>query len=95
MRISFLLITEQYVSLFLSLMSEMKPTYSFNIHSKNEVTIFEIHFFMSCFTQKWLNIDFWLMRLMLLVSSIYVFMLYLQMNLFFWKKNRDKRNLKS
>ena len=49
---------------------------------------------MSCFIQKWLNIDFWLMRLMLLVSSIYVFMLYLQMNLFFGKKNRDKRNLK-
>ena len=45
-----------------------------------------IHVFMSCFIQKWLNIDFWLMRLMLLVSSIYVFMLYLQMNLFFGKK---------
>ena len=41
---------------------------------------------MSCFIQKWLIIDFWLMRLMLLVSSIYVFMLYLQMNLFFGKK---------
>ena len=45
-----------------------------------------IHVFMSCFIQKWLNIDFWLMRLMLVVSSIYVFMLYLQMNLFFGKK---------
>ena len=41
---------------------------------------------MSCFIQKWLNIDFWLMRLMLLVSSIYVFMLYLQINLFLGKK---------
>ena len=41
---------------------------------------------MSCLIQKWLNIDFWLMRLMLVVSSIYVFMLYLQMNLFFGKK---------
>ena len=67
-------------------MFETKPTYSFNIHSNNEVTIFEICIFMSCFTQKWLNINFWLMRLMLLVSSIYVFMLYLQMNLFFGKK---------
>ena len=69
-------------------MSEMKPTYSFNIHSKNEVTIFEIHVFMSCFTKKWLNINFRAMRFMLLVSSIYVFMLYLQMNLFFWEKKK-------
>ena len=67
-------------------MSETKPTYSCDIHSKKEVTIFEIHVFMSCFTQKWLNINFWLMILMLLVSSIYVFMLYLQMKLFFGKK---------
>ena len=41
---------------------------------------------MSCFIQKWLNINVWSMRFMLLVSSIYIFMLYLQMNLFFGKK---------
>ena len=88
MRISFLLITEQYVFTFFTLMPETEPTYSFDIYLKNEVTIFEIviRIFMSCFIQKWLNINFWLMRLMLLVSSIYVFMLYLQMNLFFGKK---------
>ena len=73
---------------FLSLMSEMKPTYSFNIHSKNEVTVFEIHVFMSSFTQKWLNIRF------LLFSSIYVFMLYLQMNLFLEKKKQGQKKSK-
>ena len=99
MRISFLLITEQYFFTFFTLMSGTEPTYSFDIHLKNEVTIFEIviHVFMSCFIQKWLNINVWSMRFMLLVSSIYIFMLYLQMNLFFFekkKKNGDKRNLK-
>ena len=100
MRISFLLITGQYFFTFFTLMSGTEPTYSFDIHLKNEVTIFEIviHVFMSCFIQKWLNINVWSMRFMLLVSSIYIFMLYLQMNLFFFekkkKKNGDKRNLK-
>ena len=52
MRISFLLITEQYVFTFLTLMSETEPTYSFDIHLKNEVTIFEIHVFVSFFYSK-------------------------------------------
>lgn len=90
MCISLLLITELYVFTFLTLMSETEPTYSFDVHLKNEVTIFEIHILASFFIQKWLNINFWLMRLMLLVSSIYVFMLYLQMNLIFWKKMGTK-----
>ena len=90
MRISFLFITEQYFFTFFTLMSGTEPTYSFDIHLKNEVTIFEIviHVFMSCFIQKWLNINVWSMRFMLLVSSIYIFMLYLQMNLFFFEKKK-------
>ena len=96
MRISFLLITEQYVFTFSTLMSQTELTYSFDIHLKNEVTIFEIvtHVFMNCFIQKWLNINFWSIRFMLLVSSIYVFMLYLQMNLFLEKKKQGQKKSK-